>query len=310
VPAALDAAVLRCLEPEPEHRFQTGADLVKVLEEELPTTSGRRPSVAVLTAGPSRRPRWLFPVGAALLVVAAAAGGWLATRGPSLPPPPVVPDGMVLIPAGTYRIGSNADPLARAWPEHVVALPAFAIDRTEVTVGAYEQFARATNAERPWGRAAAPDSLLPVAGVQWSEASAFCGTRGVRLPTEVEWEAAARGLHGRHYPWGDTFDAAAASLDSGARVGTHVRGNTPEGVADLIGNVWEWTSSRYEPYPGGKTIAGSEGEYVIRGGAFNTQAAYASAYYRVGMPATAPRTLIPQTGFRCAAALPSVGAAR
>ena len=310
VPAALDGAVLRCLEPEPEHRFQTGAEFVKLLEEELPTTSGRRPSVA-MSAARSRRPRWLVPLGTALVVVTAAAGVRLATRGPSPTPPPSVPDGMVMIPGGTYRIGSDADSLARARPEHPVTLPAFAIDRTEVTVGAYARFVQATNAERPWGRAAAPDSLLPVAGVLWSEASAFCGTRGVRLPTEVEWEAAARGLQGRHYPWGDSFDATAASLDSGARVGTHARGNTPEGVADLIGGVWEWTSSRFEPYPGGKAIAGSEGKYVIRGGAFNTQVAYATAYYRSGItPSPASRGDIALTGFRCAASLPAAGAAR
>ena len=132
----------------------------------------------------------------------------------------------------------------------------------------------------------------------------------MRLPSEVEWEAAARGLQGRHYPCGDSFDATAASLDSGARVGTHARGNTPEGVADLIGSVWEWTSSSFEPYPGGKAIAGSEGKCVIRGGAFNTQVTSATAYYRVGMLATASRANISQTGFRCAASLPAAGAAR
>jgi formylglycine-generating enzyme required for sulfatase activity/predicted Ser/Thr protein kinase len=312
VPAALDAAVLRCLEPEPEHRFQTGADLVKVLEEELPTTSGRRPSLAMPGARARRpRSRWLVPAGAALVVLVAAAGAWLAIRGASRPARPSVPEGMVMIPGGTYRIGSNADALARAWPEHAVTLPAFAIDRTEVTVGAYERFALATNAERPWG-GVLPDSLLPVAGVQWSEASAFCGTRGARLPTEFEWEAAARGLSGRRYPWGESFDAVAASLGSSGpwRVGVRPRGNTPEGVADLIGNVWEWTSSRFDSYPGGKTTAGSQGEYVIRGGAYNTQVASATAHYRVGMPATASRALIPQTGFRCAASLPAGGAAR
>jgi formylglycine-generating enzyme required for sulfatase activity/predicted Ser/Thr protein kinase len=315
VPAALDAAVLRCLEPEPEHRFQTGADLVKVLEEELPTTSGRRPSVAALAARSSRRPRWLLPVGGALGVVAAAAGVWLATRGPSLPQPPVVPDGMVIISAGTYRIGSDTDSLARARPEHAVPLPAFALDRTEVTVGAYARFAQETNAERPWGGDAPPDPLLPVTGVRWSEASAFCASRGARLPTEFEWEAAARGPQGRRYTWGDTVDPTAAALAPGvtgpSRVGTHPHGNSPEGVADLIGNVWEWTSSRFESYPGGTPIAGTSVRYVIRGGAFTTPVVVATGYYRSGItPSPASRGDIALTGFRCAASLPAAGAAR
>jgi len=313
VPAALDAAVLRCLEPEPEHRFQTGAEIVNVIEEELPTTSGRRPSVA-MSAARLPRPRWLLQVGGALVVVAAAAGVWLATRGPSLPPPPVVPDGMASISAGTYRIGSDADSLARAQPEHVVMLSAFAIDRTEVTVGAYERFVETTNAERPWGGTAAPDPLLPVTRVRWPEAAAFCASRGARLPTEVEWEAAARGPQGRRYTWGDTFDARAAALGASgpSRVGAHPRGNTPEGVADLIGNVWEWTSSQYEPYAQGTPGAASEGRFVIRGGAYNTGVAYATAYYRVGIATSPPtsREDILQTGFRCAASMPTAGALR
>ena len=314
VPAALDAAVLRCLEPEPEHRFQTGAEIVQVLEDELPQTSGRRPSVAVSAAARVRRPRWAVPAGGALVVLVAAAGVWLATRGPSRPPPPTVPDGMVMIPAGTYRIGSNADSLARARPEHPVTLRGFAIDRTEVTVGAYQRFVEATNAERPWA-VASPDPLLPVTGVRWSEASAFCASRGARLPTEFEWEAAARGPQGRRYTWGDAVDSTAAALGRGAaapsRVGTHPRGNTPEGVADLIGNVWEWTSSRFEPYPGGKPFAGAGALYVIRGGAFNTPASYATTYYRSGIaPSPVSRADIAQTGFRCAAALPAAGAPR
>ena len=313
VPAALDTAVLRCLEPEPENRFQTGAEIVQVLEEELPPTSGRRPSV-VGAAARRRRPRWLVAAGGAL-VVAATAGVWLAMRGPSLPPLPTVPVGMVIIAAGTYRVGSDADSLARARPEHPVTLPAFAIDRSEVTVGAYERYVQAANAERPWGGAAAPDPRLPVTGVRWSEASAFCASRGARLPTEFEWEAAARGPQGRRYAWGDTFDAAAASLDSTAcapcRVGTHPRGDTPEGVSDLIGNVWEWTSSRFEAFPGGKPIAGAGALYVIRGGAFNTPAVYATAYYRSGIDPSPPsRADIAQTGFRCAASLPTAGAPR
>ena len=306
VPAALDAVVMRCLEPEPEDRFQTGAEIVQALEDGLPLTSGRRPSVA-MSAAPRRRARWPLVAGGVLVAVAAIAWAWLATRRAPPPPAPRAPAGMVPIAGGTYRIGSDADPQARAQPMHAVTLRAFAIDRTEVTVGAYQRFAAATNAELPWG-AGAPDPQLPVTRVRWSEASAFCASRGARLPTEFEWEAAASGPQGRRYTWGDSLDRTAAALDATAtgpsRVGAHPRGNTPEGVADLIGNVWEWTSSRLEPYPGGRPIPGGEELYVIRGGAFNTPTALATTYYRVGIkPSPVSREDVVRTGFRCATSL-------
>jgi formylglycine-generating enzyme required for sulfatase activity len=307
VPPALDAAVLRCLEPEPEHRFQTGAELVKVLEEELPLTSGRRPSVT-MAAAPRRRRGWPVAVGSTLIVVAAAVGAWLVWPPPT-PPAPTAPAGMVLIPAGRYLIGSNADSTKAAFPEHSVTLKAFFIDRTEVTVGAYARFVEATNAEPPWGKTR-PDTLLPATRVRWPEASAFCAWRGARLPSELEWEAAARGAQGgRRYSWGNTFDASAAALNSAAsgpaRVGSYPRGNTPEGLADMIGNVWEWTSSRLEPYPGGRRIVENEVKYVIRGGAYPTPDTLATTFYRVGIAGSpALRDNLSSTGYRCAASVP------
>ena len=260
----------------------------------------------------------------AVLLLAAAATAETAPRKPVAPKATAATavktaGGMVSVPGGPFFMGCNekvdSECFDREQPGREVEVAAFAIDRSEVTVGAYERYVQAANAERPWRGAAAPDPRLPVTGVRWSEASAFCASRGARLPTEFEWEAAARGPQGRRYAWGDTFDAAAASLDSTAcapcRVGTHPRGDTPEGVSDLIGNVWEWTSSRFEAFPGGKPIAGAGALYVIRGGAFNTPAVYATAYYRSGIDPSPPsRADIAQTGFRCAASLPTAGAPR
>jgi formylglycine-generating enzyme required for sulfatase activity len=212
---------------------------------------------------------------------------------------------MVVIPPGTYAVGRND---GKAWlrPAHQVVVPAFALERTEVTVGAYRRFIAATGAQAPWSTP--PDTLLPVSGVVWSEATAYCGWkypgRG-RLPTEEEWEAAARGVGALRYPWGSAWEAGAANTQSAGRggpapVGSYPRSNTALGVSDLIGNVWEWTSSRMVAYPGGQAAPRSEGTYVIRGGGFNTLDALADATYRGWQPATgASRADLAATGFRC-----------
>ena len=320
IPAALDAVVMRCLEPEPEKRFQNGAEIVAALDGVVTPVSGQ----GVPAAGSSsRRRRWVWVVVGAAVVVAAAVSVRFVTGPGSAPPPPPVPAGMVAIPAGSYLIGSDRE--ARARPAHRVTLPAFAIDRTEVTVAAYRGFAGATGAELPW--TTEPDSLLPVTGVRWPEAAAFCAWRvpGGRLPTEFEWEAAARGLEGRRYPWGDALDVAAAQVapDSTAaargraasagpaRVGTHPRGNTPLGVADLAGNVWEWTASRLLPYPGGEAPSGGDTLYVIRGGGYAQSGVFATAFYRAGIPGS-PRSRreVAQTGLRCAVSTPAAAPAR
>jgi len=233
--------------------------------------------------------------------------GVALSRGKTIPSAPLMPvdSQMVLMRAGAYAIGSDAGPAASR-PAHRVALPAFGIDAHEVTVGDYDSFVHAQHAPQPWGNSPRPDGNLPVAGVTWGEAASYCAWRhpdGGRLPREEEWEAAARGVDGRMYPWGDTWDPNAANTGSRRKgptiVGSYPRGRTPQGVDDLIGNVWEWTSSPFTASYADTTHP-SAGNYVIRGGSYNALDSVSTAVFRGRLPSAAPREYLASTGFRCA----------
>ncbi|MFB6300757.1 MAG: formylglycine-generating enzyme family protein [Halobacteriales archaeon] len=152
----------------------------------------------------------------------------------------------------------------------------------------------------------------PVNEVTWYGAQRYARLRGVRLPTEVEWEAAARGTTGRLYPWGDaepTQERAVFGQGSGetAPVGSHPKGATPTGIHDMAGNVSEWTLSLYRPYPydadDGREDPTVNGERVTRGGAHVFfDAEELRAYYRMGFSREVDRGHR-HIGFRCAQSL-------
>ena len=196
----------------------------------------------------------------------------------------IIPD-LVEITGGTFQMGRN-DSLATEGPAHPVKVNTFSMDKTEVTNAEYAEFVREANHAPPqrWGSAKPPvgEEHLPVANVSYDDAVAFAEWRsrrdGVnyRLPTEEEWEYAARnGDKDNLYPWGNTWlSGRAATQDAGVgkeqAVGTYPQGGNRWGVQDLIGNVWEWTSSKATLYRGSPLKLPDEQKewIVIRGGSY------------------------------------------
>ncbi len=228
------------------------------------------------------------------------------------------PPGMVLVPGGTFRMGSNFEQFEQ--PPHDVAVAPFYIDEHEVTCEEYAAFVSATGHRSPpsWkgGRMPEGRARFPVTGVDWDDAGAYAKWAGKRLPTEEEWEFAARGTDGRRYPWGDVWRADAANAQETSResaagaslteVMKHPTGASPFGVHDMSGNAWEWTASDFAVYPGGDAslLANQTAGKVIRGGCYLTGPAEVTTTYRGKWPARRGKTY-DQTGFRCAMDAPN-----
>lgn len=215
---------------------------------------------------------------------------------------------MVFVPAGEFLMGSDAldaDPDEK--PTAKVFVDAFWIDRTEVTNDRYRICVEAGACTRPAsGEFDQPRlSELPLALASWQQAVTYCAWVGKRLPTEAEWEKAARGTDGRAYPWGNDYGADRANVlnPSGPTPATaHASGASPFGALDMAGNVWEWTSSLYKPYPydakDGREDMASRGGRVNRGGSFS----FAPHLARTTSRATAGHIYrrFRDLGFRCA----------
>jgi formylglycine-generating enzyme required for sulfatase activity len=250
---------------------------------------------------------------------------------------------MLLVPASSFTMGSTGDEMLAALvacqkeprghacalrdfsgegPERKIRLSAYYLDRLEVTVAEYGRCSAAGRCRplplgdgaRRFDRPTYPASL-----VTWDEAREYCAFRGARLPTEAEFERAARGTNGRRYPWGNLYNSHASnhghfdwnSIDPSdgfaelAPVGSFPAGQTPEGFLDLAGNVSEWMLDRYAPSydpsdlidPKGQNPPGGTPARVVRGGAFDAPAhALRGAARSWGEPGSRQ----PSVGFRCA----------
>ncbi len=231
--------------------------------------------------------------------------------------PPTPPEGMVYVPAGEFSMGTNdADssefnqrdnvPLNAndARPQHKATTGAFFIDKTEVTNAQYQKYCDATDVPTPphWKDGKFPDGEadFPVQRVNWYEAGAYAKWAGRRLPTEIEWEKAARGTDARRFPWGDNWDADKANSSSAQSraVGQYTAGASPYGALDMSGNVAEWTSSWWQSYANAPTQQPAFGtKYkVVRGGAWSSHGNQGQTWFR-GI--ASPRTRIEWIGFRC-----------
>jgi formylglycine-generating enzyme required for sulfatase activity len=191
---------------------------------------------------------------------------------------------MVYVPAGEFIMGSAAsDGVAQddEKPQHKVYLDAFWIDKTEVTNAQYKKCVAAgvCKASRCADDPRFNGDAQPVVCVSWDDATAYVQWAGGRLPTEPEWEKAARGTDGRLWPWGNAWDAGKVNseeqgLGKPTAVGSYPAGASPYGALDMAGNVWEWVADWYDGgyyarSPGRNPPGPDSGGFkVVRGGAF------------------------------------------
>lgn len=264
----------------------------------------------------------------------ALSGGVVELRSPA--------SRMILIPASTFIMGStpmdvlsamldcirqplgsqlgcNETLFSDEMPQHRVKLSAYWLDRTEVTVREYQRCVALRRCKPvPFSQGAErfDRPSYPVSLVTWYDARDYCRFRGDRLPTEAEFERAARGTTGRRYPWGNLYNSHASNhgrlgispTDASdgfaelAPVGSFPSGRTPDGFLDLAGNVAEWVHDRYAPsYQSGLQVnprgPATGSTRVVRGGSYLSAAPWLRAASRKAADPTIRR---PYIGFRCA----------
>ena len=300
-----------------------------VQREVKPAVVPSQPSKPVrqtIDIAPQRRVSPLWIIGAAVLVLIVAGlgiSGYLLFRSRQVPvdpgptPTPTIASNskadLIAIEGGSFFMGRNSGPPEET-PAHPVDVPTFQMDRTEVTNTEYADFVREMKHAPPshWAGDKPPfgQELWPVVNVTYNDALAFAAWRSkrdgasYRLPTEEEWEFAARnGAQADLYPWGTAWveNAAVVKEAAPAPVGSHPEGKNRWGIMDLVGNVWEWTSSKTSVYPGNSRVVPAEFRdwVTIRGGCYVSDPARldkpVTALMRDFVPASTKNTLL---GFR------------
>ena len=238
---------------------------------------------------------------------------------------------MLLIPAGEFFMGSTEKQAIEAWrkndggydkedylaeyPQRKIMLGNFYIDKKEVSNSDYKMFVDARNHIAPalWSDQNLNSPSLPVVGVDWNDAEAFCRWLGKRLPTEAEWEKAARGPDGRIWPWGNAWDPAKDNHGMGteygfdesdgykytAPVGIEL-GVSPYGALNMAGNVYEWVADDFNAYPENDKYSQQDfnkGFKVFKGGAYTDGQSDQRPASRIGYQKDYKDVDI---GFRCA----------
>lgn len=300
--------------------------------------SAAPPGAAAAPPVVSKRNRGTLAYGSAIFVAAVGLGGagvWWSSQSANAPHVPTIaskpsaagdagvrapmiataPEGMAAIPSGIYVIGAD-DRSPFEGPLHRVRVEAFFIDKTEVSVGAVRAFV-AANKSVSWTLPPRAADSKPVSNVSVEQAQAFCAWKipGGRLPTEDEWEASARGVDGRAWPWGREPNAACVHQNQGSDgfsvpVDAHPCGATPEGLQQLLGNVAEWTGTPPAVYPGSTApvlkVFSQPGRFIVRGGSFDENSMEVSVTARSVRKSGDSDTNF-DVGFRCAAPWPSAG---
>ena len=257
--------------------------------------------------------RWRRVAGALAVILCGALGAWYAWSTRESSAAITGQDGApaVLIPAGIVVLGDDEES-----PQREAFLDAFYLDRFEVTTGRYAKFLAATGGlqvPEEWDtRDLSRDGELPVVGVNWLDATAYCQWAGRRLPTEAEWEKAARGTDQRRYPWGNEAPTLARANFQNPnenpyagglkKVGSYPTGQSPYGVEDMAGNVGEWVGDFYAESFTAAEVRNPKGPtsgttHVIRGSGYFDPAerlVITKRYY------ASPDNRAPDTGFRCA----------
>ncbi|HEX6789767.1 MAG TPA: formylglycine-generating enzyme family protein [Candidatus Krumholzibacteria bacterium] len=261
------------------------------------------------------------PITTLLSIAALVAAALLASRAPAQEsgtrPDPIPPvSGMVFVPAGEFLMGSTVEDVRRAadvdeFPQRKVWVDDFYIDEHEVTNAQYKVFVDSMRVPAPakWvdGNYGIGEDGLPVISISWDEAAAYARFVGKRLPTEAEWEKAARGTDGRVFPWGNDFDRTRANNgDHLVPIMTYPTGVSPYGAWDMAGNAAEWVDGAYAAYPRTEDLPRDlpdrkevyKGDRrIYRGGSWNTFPKYLRCANR---ESTTTNKKWVYVGFRCA----------